>query len=121
MNLLQNALKYSHSGFKDRDKTIDITYDLCDEKYLKIDICDVGCGITPQEIKSNDLFELGFRGELSSDRDRSGSGCGLYIAHNIATSHNGSIYVRSEPVNTANPANQAYKTNVALILPIIQD
>lgn len=119
-NLLQNALKYSHTGFADKNNSIDITYSLYNDNFLKIDICNIGCGITQQEIESEELFELGFRGELSNDRERTGSGCGLYISHMIATAHGGKILVQSVPIRKSNSDAQAYKTNVGLVIPIIQ-
>ncbi len=119
-NLIHNAFKYSHKGFENKTNSIDITYHQHNNTFLKIDICNIGCGITQKEIESGELFELGFRGELSDDRGRTGSGCGLYISNLIALAHKGKIIVNSEQVGEGNGNGQAYKTNVGLVLPIIQ-
>ncbi|MCI5168111.1 MAG: sensor histidine kinase [Candidatus Electrothrix sp. GM3_4] len=77
-NLIQNAFKYSHKGFCDKKNIIHIDYEMFNNKYLGIKISNIGCGITEREIKSKEIFDLGFRGELSNDRERTGSGWGAF-------------------------------------------
>lgn len=119
-NLMHNALKYSHTGFENKYNKIETSYSSYDNNHLQINISNIGCGITDEEIQSNEIFELGFRGELSDDRGRSGSGCGLYISNLIATAHKGTILVSSEPIGHKSETGQAYLTNFSLVLPILQ-
>lgn len=119
-NLIHNALKYSHKGFENKHNKIETSYSSSKDNNLVINISNIGCGITKEEIESNELFELGFRGTLSDDRGRSGSGCGLYISNLIATAHKGKILVSSEPFGQKSAAGQAYLTKFSLVLPILQ-
>jgi len=120
-NLIQNAFKYSYSGFQDKDTIIHISFNEYNHDCLEIKISNIGCGITEREIDSLEVFDLGFRGELSRDRERTGSGCGLYISNLIATAHKGKILIKSYPVGKAGKNGQVYKTNVSLVMPIIQE
>ncbi len=119
-NLIQNAVKYSHNGFQDKSNNIHISYNAFSDDCIEINISNIGCGITEKEIKSLEVFDLGFRGELSHDRERTGSGCGLYISNLIVSAHKGQILVESSPIGREGANGQAYKTNVSLVMPIIQ-
>ncbi|MCB8994257.1 MAG: HAMP domain-containing protein [Bacteroidales bacterium] len=61
-----------------------------EEDKIKIEICDNGCGISPDDIPH--IFEPFF----SAKQNASGIGLGLAIVHGIVQSHNGSITVDSE-------------------------
>jgi signal transduction histidine kinase len=120
-NLIQNAFKYSYSGFQDKDTIIHISFNEYNNNCIEIKISNIGCGLTEREIDSLEVFDLGFRGELSRDRERTGSGCGLYISNLIATAHKGKILIKSYPVGKVGKNGQVYKTNVSLVMPIIQE
>jgi polar amino acid transport system substrate-binding protein len=83
-NLLTNALKYAAG------KPVRISVFTSGEQVI-ITVQDHGPGITPE--KAAKIFEPFERGEKIS---ASGLGLGLYIAKQIARSHNGTIRVRSE-------------------------
>jgi K+-sensing histidine kinase KdpD len=119
-NLLQNALKYSFNGFEDKHAEIRISYKLYEKTNIEVVISNLGCGITESEISSGEIFKLGYRGELSGDRGRDGSGCGLYTSNLIVRAHGGSINIVSYPIGSGNSFEQVYKNDISLILPITQ-
>ncbi|PWB53736.1 MAG: hypothetical protein C3F06_05815 [Candidatus Methanoperedenaceae archaeon] len=93
-NLIQNAVKYSFSG-KGNVRYISITIDT----YKNMFICEIsnfGTGILPEEIEK--IFQRGYRGKLSRDRNRIGSGFGLFTVKQIMEAHNGKIEVTSNNV-----------------------
>lgn len=74
-------------------------------RYLKLDVSDTGCGITP-EIKDN-IFEPYFTTKPLGE----GTGMGLAVVHGIVKSHNGHISVASEV---------GQGTSVHVYLPLIE-
>lgn len=110
-NLIHNAVKYSYSGL---DRFISIIGDPSGEYYC-ISIRNYGIGILAEEISSGKIFEDGYRGELSTDRHRTGSGLGLAEVKKIIEKHNGKIHITSELKGTA------YKTVVKVYLPYRQN
>lgn len=111
-NILQNALKYSFSGFADRHLYIWIDY-RSEGDFLIVDISNFGCQITQEEIHNRLIFDLGYRGIYSNDRQRKGTGSGLYIAEMIVKMHGGHIRVSS----TLNRPD-TYKTTFSIFLPL---
>lgn len=89
MNLLSNALKYTHEGGKIR---ITVTGD---EKEVRISVKDSGIGISQEDLPY--IFERFYRVDKSRSRATGGSGIGLAIAKSLTRAHAGTISVRSEP------------------------
>ncbi len=113
-NLIHNTVKYSFSGYG-RERFISIIGEPVDNYYC-ISISNYGVGILPEEITSGKIFEEGYRGELSTDRYRTGSGIGLSEVKKIIKKHNGKIEITSE-----HKGGDAYKTTVKVFLPIKQN
>ena len=112
-NLLQNAIKYSYS----RKKNIRIRVKSI-VKDVEIEITNLGVGILPEEIEQGKIFENGYRGKLSYDWNRTGSGIGLSEAKKIVKKHEGEITVSSTP--TGDPKSDPkipYMTKVTVTLP----
>ncbi len=119
-NLIHNAIKYSFraSTKNDANRYIRITggwYDE-DKKSYFVSIQNYGVGITKEEIENRLVFKPFYRGVLSSDRNRTGSGIGLAYASNVIEKmHHGKLNVESIPQN-----GQAFLTTFKVILPIQQ-
>lgn len=113
--VIQNAVKYS---FK-REGYIHV--DVADNGgNIQIDVEDYGVGILPEEIASGKIFEYGYRGKFSFDRNRTGSGVGLSEAKRIVEAHGGYIKAVSIPVGNAGKEithNTPHKTTISIILP----
>lgn len=93
--VVENAIKYSFDGFSDKDNVITINFEQGQgRKLLKIQ--NNGCLITPYELSSRSIFDLGRRGTHSGDMNRKGTGNGLYIVEQILKAHRGTINARSE-------------------------
>jgi len=85
-NLVDNAIKYSHSGGK---VSIDLKRD--DSRAL-IQIKDEGIGISPEDLPR--VWERLFRGDAS--RSERGLGLGLSFVKAIVDAHGGEVKVESE-------------------------
>lgn len=113
INIIQNAVKYSFTGTSSRNRHISIIcHNVTNEFIVEID--NYGTGILKEEIKNEKIFNDGYRGKLASDRNRTGSGIGLYEANRIIKRHNGNIKVKSEK------HENAYKTTFFIYLPLKQ-
>ncbi|CAG1022328.1 Sensor histidine kinase ResE [Patescibacteria group bacterium] len=110
-NIIHNAVKYSYSSGPNTERYIGIVGEYVENFYC-ITISNYGLGILPHEIASGKIFEDGYRGELSADRSRTGSGMGLPEVKKIIDRHNGKIEIFSEP------KGGPYKTTVKIYLPI---
>lgn len=64
-----------------------------------------------RELLNDKIFEYGYRGKLSADRHRTGSGMGLSEVKKIIKKHNGKVKIMSDPKGSA------YKTVVKVFLP----
>ena len=114
MNLIGNAVKYSYIGSSITDRYIDITCSH-DRSFCTVVISNFGVGILPEEISAEKIFEPGYRGLLSKDRSRIGSGLGLSEAKRIIRElHHGTINVKSHDKLSG------YKTSVTVVLPLRQ-
>ena len=88
-NLVENAIKYNHSGGQ-----VTVTADR-KEKHVYLSVEDTGTGI-PEELKER-VFEPFFRVDKSRSRELGGVGLGLALVREIVRVHDGSITVKSNP------------------------
>jgi len=114
--ILENAVKYSFSGFADRKKEIRIKFGYEGQR-LQVEISNVGCPITAEEIESRSIFELGYRGEASGDRGRRGTGHGLFLAERIVRAHQGRIEVQSNLLESQPAGGQRAITTFSVYWP----
>ena len=88
-NLVENAIKYNHSGGQ-----VTVTADR-KEKHVYLSVEDTGTGI-PEELKER-VFEPFFRLDKSRSRELVGVGLGLALVREIVRVHDGSITVKANP------------------------
>ena len=88
VNLLSNAIKYSSSG-----DCISIEIEEA-EQNIRISVTDEGPGIEENEIKH--IFEQFRQTGMDREKEKSGSGLGLYIVKLITEAHGGEVGVESE-------------------------
>lgn len=88
-NLVENAIKYNHSGGQ-----VTVTADR-KEKHVYLSVEDTGTGI-PEELNER-VFEPFFRVDKSRSRELGGVGLGLALVREIVRVHDGSITVKSNP------------------------
>ena len=88
-NLVENAIKYNHSG----GQVTVTSYQKDKNVYLSVE--DTGSGI-PRELKER-VFEPFFRVDKSRSRELGGVGLGLALVHEIVRAHDGSITVKDNP------------------------
>jgi signal transduction histidine kinase len=96
-NLVQNAVKYSYRGARDRHRLVEITGRPYGDYYC-IEITNYGVGILEHELDK--IFEQGYRGELAEGEYRTGSGRGLYFVKRVVEAHKGRISVISRQENS---------------------
>ena len=88
-NLVENAIKYNHSGGQ-----VTVTA-YKEQKHIYLSVADTGSGI-PKELRER-VFEPFFRVDKSRSRELGGVGLGLALVREIVRVHDGSITVRSNP------------------------
>ena len=88
-NLVENAIKYNHSGGQ-----VTVTADR-KENHVYLSVEDTGAGI-PEELKER-VFEPFFRVDKSRSRELGGVGLGLALVREIVRVHDGSLTVKSNP------------------------
>ena len=88
-NLVENAIKYNHSGGQ-----VTVTA-YKEQKHICLSVADTGSGI-PKELRER-VFEPFFRIDKSRSRKLGGVGLGLALVHEIVRVHDGSITVKSNP------------------------
>ena len=88
-NLVENAIKYNHSGGQ-----VTVTA-YKEQKHIYLLVADTGSGI-PKELRER-VFEPFFRVDKSRSRKLGGVGLGLALVHEIVRVHDGSITVKSSP------------------------
>ncbi|MDO5519013.1 MAG: HAMP domain-containing sensor histidine kinase [bacterium] len=88
MNLISNAVKYTHEGDK-----ITIHMEESNEE-VEVTVSDTGIGIDKEELPY--VFERFYRADKSRNRKTGGAGIGLAIVKTIVEAHRGSIMVESE-------------------------
>ena len=94
-NLLENALKYGHSGGR-----VEITIAPPGEgggvdREVDVTIRDFGPGIAEEHIPR--ITERFYRVDVESSRAQKGTGLGLSIVKHILTRHHGRLSIRSRP------------------------
>ena len=88
-NLVENAIKYNHSGGQVSVEAYQR------EKQVYLSVKDTGNGI-PEELKER-VFEPFFRVDKSRSREFGGVGLGLALVNEIVRVHDGSIAIRPNP------------------------
>ena len=88
-NLVENAIKYNHSGGQ-----VTVTA-YKEQKHIYLSVADTGSGI-PKELRER-VFEPFFRVDKSRSRKLGGVGLGLALVREIVGVHDGSITVKSNP------------------------
>jgi signal transduction histidine kinase len=89
LNLVHNAIKYSP-----RDNNICVQVMKIDERQIKVNISDRGCGIPQKHL--NKIFERFYRADKEHIGKAAGRGLGLAIARHIVESHGGTIGATSK-------------------------
>jgi signal transduction histidine kinase len=88
INIIGNAIKYSHDGAK-------VHVDANENgTNILVSVADQGIGIAPEDLPH--IFEGFYRGGAAQTAT-TGHGIGLAVSHQIVEAHNGSIAVKSEP------------------------
>lgn len=128
-NLLHNAIKYSwrrdpETSLATKQSWVSIRT-LVDENQVSIEFENWGVPIKREEIEKGKIFDLGYRGELSKDRGRLGTGIGLTDARRVAETHRGKLDIESRPAsrysvkpNHPDYYDQPFITTVSMSLPI---
>ena len=120
-NIIHNAVKYSYTPVttehsKHRYVRIYCAWHNQTQEIYRVSIENYGVGITKKEIDDRLIFRQFYRGEMASDRQRTGSGIGLaYADYVVSKLHHGRIEVSSTPMG-----GEAYLTVFHVILPISQ-
>ena len=93
-NLMQNAVKYSFDNHFVSIKGEPVTT-FGQGRMYQLTISNFGVGILQYEIDRRLIFREDYRGVLSPDRNRIGTGLGLAVVDEIVTRHQGHIDVIS--------------------------
>lgn len=124
-NLLHNAIKYSWRKESEQTRPAWVTVRTqVKEKKVYIEFENWGVPIKREEIEKGKIFDLGYRGELSKDRGRLGTGIGLTDARRVAESCGGGVEIDSHPANRIFSEKQPqyyeqpFLTKVTMVLPI---
>jgi signal transduction histidine kinase len=126
-NLLHNAIKYSWQRDPQRTKPawVSIRTHLQDRK-VYVEFENWGVPVKREEIEQGKVFELGYRGELSKDRGRLGTGIGLTDARRVAEAHGGRLEIESHPAmrglydeKNERYYHQPFLTKVTMVLPLV--
>lgn len=120
-NLLHNAIKYSWRRDKTKPSWVSIRTHIKDHK-VNIEFENWGVGMSYDELNEGLVFQLGYRGQLSTERGRLGTGIGLTDARRVARTHGGDVLIDSKPTKffkDSDPGyfDQPFLTKVTLVLP----
>jgi PAS domain S-box-containing protein len=94
MNLIGNAIKFTHSGGIKLLVSIADSIDIANP-HLRFDVMDTGVGLTKEQVGT--LFRPFAQADSSTTRKFGGTGLGLTISKRLATMLGGDLTVRSEP------------------------
>ena len=117
-NLLHNAIKYSWKRNELEPPWISISSRIVQSE-VWIQFENWGVSLPRDELDS--VFQLGFRGRMSSDRGRVGTGVGLVDALRVAQKHGGTVTIVSNPAapgGKTDDYSQPFRTTATLKLPI---
>ena len=89
INLLDNAIKYSHEGGKVTISAIEQ-----DRREIQFSIQDNGIGIPKEDIPR--IFERFYRVDKGRSQELGGTGLGLSIVKHLVQAHGGRIWVESQ-------------------------
>ncbi len=89
INLVSNAIKFSHPGGK-----VCVSFRRLDND-LEFSVADSGIGIPPEDVAG--LFKPFKQAQNGRDMNREGIGLGLAITKKLVDLHGGTIWVESEP------------------------
>ena len=93
INLVDNAVKFSGNG---KQKTVQITTRLLQDRSIQIGVRDFGPGIAKDQMKK--IFKLFYRSENELTRETVGTGIGLALVHQMVTGMGGTVdVVNCEP------------------------
>jgi PAS domain S-box-containing protein len=92
-NLLDNAFKFTSSGFVRLTASVEIAEQDSQETYLLFEIKDSGIGIAPEKHKK--VFELFAQADDSTSRQFGGTGLGLSLCKSLATAMEGDVWLDS--------------------------
>ena len=86
-NVIDNALKYTPRG------SVAVTLGMTDGKTARVCVKDTGVGMDEETKKI--IFEKFTRAKDANAVSTTGTGLGLYVAHELITAHKGRIWVES--------------------------
>jgi PAS domain S-box-containing protein len=117
-NLLHNAAKYSWNRH-DGPPWIGVRARV-HKGAVFIDVESWGVPIPKEEIDTELVFRIGYRGRLSGDRGRVGTGIGLADSRRVARLHGGDVTIQSAPARggPSDDDTQPYVTIATLSLPL---
>jgi signal transduction histidine kinase len=98
-NVLHNAIKYSWSRSHQRSPWVTVEIN-CTGDRVEVKFENWGVPIARDEIDTGLIYHLGYRGRLSKDRNRLGTGIGLTDALRVAKQHSGELTVQSRPASS---------------------
>lgn len=122
-NLLHNAIKYSWEREKGKKPWVSV-HTFVNRNQVLVEIQNWGVPIPEDEIEGGQIFLTGFRGRLSSDRGRVGTGIGLADARRVAQEHGGDLTVKSVPAifgRDPHDYKQPFLTTAVVTLPVHTD
>jgi signal transduction histidine kinase len=117
-NIYHNAVKYSYYSGKDSQRYI-YTNISSYKNYIRFEVSNYGVGILQEELEKELIFAEGYRGVLSRDKWRTGSGIGLGVVRAIVDAHSGNIKITSVNAGTGRESDP-HKTTAIIDLPILQ-
>ena len=119
-NLLHNAIKYSWSRAGEGSRPWIELYGTFINGTVSISIENWGVPIPKDE--ESLVFEFGYRGRFSADRNRAGTGVGLHDSREVALGHRGDVKIHSRPTYSGDPEDYSrpFLTTATLILPIFR-
>jgi PAS domain S-box-containing protein len=122
-NIIHNAIKYSWSHGREGSRAwIEIRGAYLMEGKIVFEFENWGVPIAQGELDL--VFELGYRGQHSADRNRAGTGVGLHDSREVARDHSGEVTIQSIPAFEGDPSDPNYYsrpfiTTVSLSLSVL--